>query len=86
MKLNKSNVCVLIESEAQLQQAREMLERYGEEEGDSKDSFLFGNGEFPYLKMLIHPKKVWYLSRIQWESELITLSELEEILKGEKGE
>ena len=30
MKLTKENVCVFIEDEAQLEEARKMLEKYGE--------------------------------------------------------
>lgn len=37
MKLTKENVCVLIENEAQLEEARKMLEKYGE----NIDNYVF---------------------------------------------
>lgn len=80
MKLDKTNVCVFIENEAHLQQAREVLERYGHKAhletfflSDPEDNFMYyyiGNDD-------------WRLAFKAREDNEITLSELEEILKEE---
>lgn len=78
MKLTKENVCVFIENEAQIEEARKMLEKYGEIESKSTDSFIYEDGKYPYLQEY---EAEWYLSQFTWENEQITLQQLEEILK-----
>lgn len=88
MKLDKTQIAVFIENEAQLQRARELLERHGGE----VDNELFKLSSTPYDKYLIFSESDnnWWIcsvSQMMVEYEFyITLSELEEILKGEKGE
>lgn len=80
MKLTKQNCCVFIENEAQLQEARKVLERYGEDHNfiwsDIEDNFLCLSGS-----------RVWGVYGYMQPNETqITLPELVEILKGEKDE
>jgi hypothetical protein len=81
MKLTKQDVCVFIENEQQLQEAQEMLERYGEVI-DYPDFFRVNDGSFNFLKC--DKQSIWYLGTsspaIRTE---ITLPELEQILKEE---
>ena len=79
MKLDKTNVCVKIVDEAHLQQARELLEMYGERL--DKRSFDIGTSEL-YDRLLIIDSK-WCIGWSKGRTK-ITLTELEEILKGEK--
>lgn len=84
MKLNKENVCVFIENEAQLQEAKELLEKYGQTQGDEESmAFIYGRKKHHYLTYLDNKDDYWYLSIGIFQRELITLSELEEILKHE---
>lgn len=78
MKLQKHEVCVFIENESQLQEARELLEKYGEKICENT-FYLYGNN---------------YVQFDEWENDWftcdevglaqITLSQLEEILKEER--
>ena len=80
--LRKEEVCVYIENTAQLKEAKELLEKYGEEisEGCNAMDFIFGG--LPHNILTIHSDG-WYLSRFDWEQTKITLQELETILKAE---
>lgn len=79
MKLDKTNVCVLIESEAHLQQAREVLERYGEV--IDFETWHYGNSKpWNYLNYADKLKNWGIGCERQYK---ITLTELEEILKEE---
>lgn len=85
MKLNKQNVCVFIENEVQLQQAREVLERYNQPIYES----LFELNDYEKELILIKndTDDDWFISApdcIIHPRTQITLTELEEILKGEK--
>ena len=82
MKLTKENVCVFIENEAQLQQAREVLEKYGEKV--CKTTFFLSYDKNGDNLQFSHADIDWYLSSIILNRKLITLTELGEILKGEK--
>lgn len=78
MKLDKTNVCVFIENEARLQQAREVLGMYRQR--IDKKSIELGISKL-YDQLLIMDGK-WCVG---WSNgrRKITLSELEEILKEE---
>lgn len=85
MKLDKTNVCVFIENEARLQQARELLERYNQE--IDYGMFYLSHNYLNYLQIVDNDYGWWLaLDKKANGDELlkITLSELEEILKGEK--
>lgn len=84
MKLEKQNVCVFIESEAHLQQARELLERY--------DYYLAKDGSAEYQEAIGFSEwNFLYYNRLfldfclgqKMDMTQITLSELEQILKEE---
>lgn len=79
MTLNKQNVCVFIENEAQLQQAKELLEKYGEK--ICERVFYLSNNNEDFLQLFLLSKE-WGLSYISNEIQ-ITLSELETILKND---
>lgn len=83
MKLTKENVCVFIKDEAQLEQARELLYKYGCGIDESIDLFkmLKRNG-WLYLQLYDSPKE-WFFSKRN-NKYLITLTELEQILKDGK--
>lgn len=84
MKLTKDKVCVFIENEAQLQEAKELLEKYGQTQGDEESmAFIYGGKKHHYLTYFYNEDDYWYLSIEAFKHELITLSELEEILKNE---
>ena len=78
MKLSKENVCVYIENEAQLQGAKELLEKQGEEIAED-GTFKLTNDNENYLNLYIDNK--WFLGSNQVFFNQITLSELETILK-----
>lgn len=84
MKLQKHEVCVFIENEAQLQEARELLEKYGEEITSEPLDFQFIDYESNYLSLDFN-NHVWvvYDKSLPHETQ-ITLSQLEEILKEER--
>lgn len=85
MKLTKKDVCVFIENEAQLKEARGLLERYGQGIFNSifiisikEDlNYLYFNSNFNSWGL--GGKKSPYFTKI-------TLTELEEILKNEQNE
>lgn len=80
MKLTKQNVCVFIENKAQLQQAKELLKKYGEEIAED-GTFELSSKEANYLNIYIDDK--WFLG---WKHEYfnqIKLSELDTFLKNE---
>lgn len=79
MKLDKTNVCVKIVDEQHLQQARELLERYGEVL--SSETGFYEGGKNGYNR-LANFRNVWELMYLP-HANLVTLSELEEILKEE---
>ena len=79
MKLTKDKVCVFIENESQLNEAKELLEKYGEEITEDGTFELTGE-QVNYLQLFIGDLKWCLLSK--WRNQ-ITLSELEEILKNE---
>ena len=79
MKLSKQNVCVFIENEAQLQEAKELLEKYGEEIDDTMFYITKWKSCNYASKWRLDGK--WRISNS--ERNQITLSELEEILKNE---
>lgn len=82
MRLTKENVAVFIESESHLQQARELLERYGE--SFSNESKFFTETTIDgYNRLAYFNTGLWELMYLPIAKQ-ITLSELEEILKGEK--
>lgn len=84
MKLTKENACVFIDNEAHLQQAREVLERYGEE--IDEQLFFMSEPEINFLQCADNNNGWWLaLDKKYSGDELpkITLSELEEILKEE---
>ena len=84
MKLTKDKVCVFIENEAQLQQAKELLEKYSQTQGDEECmAFIYGGKKHHYLKYIDNEDDYWYLSIEVFKRELIQLSELETILKNE---
>lgn len=74
--MKKQDVCVYIENEAQLKEARELLEKYGEE--IYYTLFKFHNGN-QFMKLWDY----WYIGSLLDCETQITLSELEEILKAE---
>ena len=80
--LRKEEVCVYIENEAQLQEARELLEKYGEEISEDCNAMDFIFWGVPHNILTIHSDG-WYLSRFNWRKTKITLQELETILKAE---
>ena len=82
MKLTKENVCVLIDDEAQLEQAMELLVKY--EQTIFKDWFNLSNGNH-----LIHDKEAndWWLASSQYlinQRTIAPLTELEKILSDGK--
>ncbi len=88
MKLDKTNICVFIENEAQLQEARELLERYGETIDDEM-FYIHGSEEsLNYLQVVDNDYGWWLALNRKANGEilkLITLTELETILKDEHG-
>lgn len=85
MKLTKDNVCVFIEDEAQLEQARGLLVKYGENlESDFNYNYAF---QWDNSRIYFHPKYnewcYYYGGNVPFEKP-ITLTELEQILKDGK--
>ena len=85
MKVTKENICVYIEDEAQLEKAREILDRYGEGDKIDENTFTITNFDLSsnYMYYGIEGKD-WGLGWKPSNSTKITLEQLEEILKGEK--
>lgn len=79
MKIDKTNVCVFIENEAHLQQAKELLYRYGE--ATCHDYFKMTPWEYCNKISLMRMDNKWRVGNS--DKTQITLSELEEILKEE---
>lgn len=79
MKLTKDKVCVYIENEAQLQEAKELLEKHGEEIDDTMFYITKWKGSNFASKWRLDGK--WRINNS--ERKPITLSQLEEILKNE---
>ena len=81
MKLTKQEVCVFIDNEAQLQGARELLERYNQEIFWALFDLW---GEYLHYNDI---SKEWWITDFETKEfeglETIALSELEEILKVE---
>ncbi len=75
----KHEIAVFIENEEMLREARELLEKYGEEIDD--DLFDLNNGKYLQYSYLDND---WFVSDL-WNLTQITLPQLEEILKTEKG-
>lgn len=80
MTLTKDKVCVYIENEAQLKEARELLEKYGEEITED-GTFELTDDNKNYLNIFVDG--VWFLCDKHSYLNQITLSELETILKNE---
>ncbi len=84
MKLSKENVCVFIEDESHLKEARELLERCGE--AIFQPVFHLSNKANPHKNYLYYNTIVrnhaWGLG-LPTKRKQITLPELEEILKSE---
>jgi len=80
MKLTKENVCVFIKDETQLEEARKMLEKYGE----IIDNYFFRltQSEDNFLQYFPIDND-WGLA-YQADETQITLQQLEEILKKSK--
>lgn len=79
MKLDKTNVCVFIENELQLQESRELLERYKCEITEDGTFSLSHETEANYLQLFCVN---WFLGFCD-NLKQITLTELETILKDE---
>lgn len=82
MKLTKENVCVFIEDEAQLKQARELLVKYEQTIFHFWMNLVDGN-------YLIYDSEAndWWIASSEYlidKRTKITLTELEQILKDEK--
>lgn len=84
MKLTKQDVCVFIENEQQLQEAREMLEGYSRLIDHSHFYLDEGGGDGDNL-MYDELTNKWHLSYNVMNLKKITLPELEQILKDEHG-
>lgn len=77
MALKKQDVCVFIENEAQLQEAKELLEKYGE--NIYEPCFQVIKQEV-FNFMFCDEENEWWLAIKNDSLELITLAELEQIL------
>jgi len=82
MKLTKENVCVFIENEAQLEEARKMLVKYNELITKDGTFNLTSIKYYDYLQILTLSDE-WYCASKDDKNE-ITLQQLEEILKQSK--
>ena len=84
MKPTKKNVCVFIEDEVQLEQARELLVKYGE----NIDESLFKSKPFDSYLVFSEGDNDWWIcnvsqAMVEYDHE-ITLTELEKILSDGK--
>jgi hypothetical protein len=83
MTHKKHEIAVFIENEEMLKEARELLEKYGEQ--TSEDCLSFEK-HFQYLK-LFPLEPLWFTQDEetikQWGLTLVTLPQLEEILKNQ---
>lgn len=85
MKLSKKDVYVFIENEQQLQEARELLERFGQ---PIYEPFFNLDGDCLLIQNDGANDKDWFLSDhdcLNYPRTRITLPELEQILKEEHG-
>jgi hypothetical protein len=78
MKLTKENVCVFIDNEAQLEEARKMLDEYGEK----VDTSTFDLSAFNHVQFDTYEQD-WFVCD-EDGLKIITLKQLEEILKQSK--
>lgn len=79
MNFTKEDVCVFIENEAQLEEARELLEKHGKTI-DEDSFYLSENVQYNYMYNAWG--SLWALGECTEDEEpRITLSELETILK-----
>ena len=80
MKLQKNEVCVFIENEAQLEEARELLLKYGE----NISMYCFSLKAYKYLQLDDdYDSMDWYMCD-EIGLTKITLQQLEEILINDK--
>jgi hypothetical protein len=82
MKLTKENVCVFIENEAQLEEARKMLDKYGESITKDGTFEISKETHYNYLRIWTLSDE-WYCSLKDVRTQ-ITMQQLEEILKQSK--
>lgn len=81
--MNKTEICVPIRNEEELRQAKDMLEKNGEDIWNNQFTRLLLNFNKQRYLMFDNLQKIWWLcSNINQRKE-IPLSELESILKGE---
>lgn len=83
MKLNKENICVLIENEEQLQQAREILERCGENQGDEESMEMDSLNKYLTFHSDVDTSH-WYVGQGVFLHKNLTpipLSKLESVIK-----
>lgn len=81
MSLELHNICVYIEDEAHLNQARELLSRYGHMFGDVKFHYDNKDNHIWYSKS----DKKWYSATLIFEEDnMLTLTELKKLLEGNK--
>jgi len=73
--MNKHEICVHIKDDEMLQNAKELLEKHGEE---VDETLFFLDDSMNYLKLGINQKEWWLGFRTKTE---ITLDQLEGILK-----
>lgn len=87
MTNNLHNIVVFIKDEAMLQEAREILERYGQECTEELGGFYVMEDEPQANYIQMHSHKEWYLSVKVFEKDTeITLPELEQLLKQNRDE
>jgi hypothetical protein len=80
MKLTKENVCVFIDNEAQLKEARKMLEKHGEKIATDGTFSLSSDLKWQYIRFDFG--NWWLADRCRFNE--ITIQQLEEILKQSK--
>lgn len=83
-ELTKQNVCVFIENEEQLEEAKELLIKYNQKDLIDENHFFLdtdGETEYNFLYFEIVTRD-WGLGMSKYKT-IITLLELEEILKHE---
>jgi ABC-type uncharacterized transport system substrate-binding protein len=75
--MKKHEIAVFIENEEMLKEARELLEKYGESVCEDEMDM-----KFRYLTFDFYDKE-WYVAMLFHEDTVITLPQLEEILKNQ---
>jgi len=78
MTHSKHEIAVFIENEEMLREARELLEKYGEKQGDKTDMKLLDS----YQWLMYIDDAFWYIGSACMGKQ-ITLPQLEEILKNQ---